>query len=159
MLPALVGLFLHNGTILAYLGSRSADLVPLPFDSSTGRINRFFFEILPRVYGRFLPFLFYRWEVIMRESAILGILGLPTPGFYIDNATCLDHLDTALLLIVYRRPPQHRRGQLFTIGSQKAQDLGEPEGGNYAHSADNDSRRWGAVGCRFRGVGIYSPGS
>ncbi len=36
----------------------------------------------------------------MRESAILGILGITTLGFYIDSAITQDHLDTALLLIL-----------------------------------------------------------
>lgn len=100
MLPAICALILHNGAILAYLSARDIDTIKLPFDTSTGRLNRYFYEILPRMYGQFLAFLFYRWEVIMRESAILGILGLHTLGFYIDSAMSVDHLDTALLLIV-----------------------------------------------------------
>ena len=36
----------------------------------------------------------------MRESAILGILGIPTLGYFIDSAASLDHLNVALLLIV-----------------------------------------------------------
>jgi phosphonate transport system permease protein len=100
MLPAIGALFLHNGAILAYLTARNANLLVLPFDASRKRLNRFFFELLPRIYGQFLAFLFYRWEVIMRESAILGILGIPTLGYFIDSAISLDHLDTALLLII-----------------------------------------------------------
>lgn len=100
MLPAIWALFLHNGAILAYLSVRNADLITLPFDASQGKINRYFFELLPRMYGRFLAFLFYRWEIIMRESAILGILGIHTLGFYIDSAISVDHLDKALLLII-----------------------------------------------------------
>lgn len=98
-LPALVALLLHNGAILAFLESGKADRIELPFDASVGRINRYLFEILPRSYGQFLAFLFYRWEVIMRESAILGLVGIQTLGFYIDSAISLDHLDTALVLI------------------------------------------------------------
>ena len=41
-----------------------------------GRLNRYAHEVLQRVYGQFLAILFYRWEVMMRESAILGILGI-----------------------------------------------------------------------------------
>jgi phosphonate transport system permease protein len=100
MLPALLALFLHNGSILAHLSARNADLVRLPFDSSPKRTNRYLFELLPRLYGQFLAFLFYRWEVIMRESAILGILGVSTLGYYIDSSISVDHLDTAVLLIV-----------------------------------------------------------
>ncbi len=100
MLPAIVALSLHNGAILAYLTARNVNLIPLPFDISKGRINRYLYEVLPRSYGQFLAFLFYRWEVIMRESAILGILGITTLGYYIDSAIARDHLDTAFLLII-----------------------------------------------------------
>ena len=100
MLPAIFALFLHNGGILAYLTAKNVDLLQFPFDAPQGRINRYFYEVLPRCYGQFLAFLFYRWEVIMRESAILGILGITTLGYFIDSAISRDHLDTALLLII-----------------------------------------------------------
>ena len=58
------------------------------------------YEVLPRVYGQFLAFLFYRWEVILRETAILGILGIHTLGFYVDSAIQDIRLDRALFLIV-----------------------------------------------------------
>ena len=68
--------------------------------AETGRVNLYFYEVLPRCYSQLLAFLFYRWEIIMRESAILGILGVTTLGFYIDSAISNEHLDTALLLII-----------------------------------------------------------
>ena len=101
MLPAIVALSLHNGAILAAITASNVEMVKLPFDGSNNRINRYFFEVLPRTYGQFLAFLFYRWEVIMRESAILGLLGVATLGHYIDSAIAHDHLDTALLLILF----------------------------------------------------------
>ena len=100
MLPAIVAITLHNGAILAHLTGQNADLVRLQTDAPLKKANRYFFEILPRVYGQFLAFLFYRWEIIMRESALLGILGIYTLGFFIDSAIADDKLDKALLLIV-----------------------------------------------------------
>jgi phosphonate transport system permease protein len=44
--------------------------------------------------------LFYRWEVILRESAILGILGIHTLGFYVDSAFEELRFDRALFLIL-----------------------------------------------------------
>ncbi len=99
MLPAIIALCLHNGAILAHLTGKNVDAMELPFDKPQKRCNLYFFEVLPRTYGQFLAFLFYRWEVIIRESAILGILGITTLGYYIDSSIALDHLDTALLLI------------------------------------------------------------
>lgn len=100
MLPAILALSLHNGAILAYLSAKNVDGIALPFDTTRKKLSRYLFELLPRMYGQFMAFLFYRWEVIMRESAILGILGLHTLGFYIDSAMSVDHLDTALVLIM-----------------------------------------------------------
>lgn len=100
MLPAIWAILLHNGAILAFLSSNNADLVKLQLDAPRGRINRYFYEILPRVYGQFLAFLFYRWEVMMRESALLGLLGIYTLGFYIDSAISDDQLDKAVMLIL-----------------------------------------------------------
>jgi len=99
MLPAIVALSLHNGAIVGHLIGRYSDEVALRPDSSKG-LNRYAFEILPRVYGQFLAFLFYRWEVIMRETAILGILGIATLGFFIDSALADIRLDRAVLLIL-----------------------------------------------------------
>ena len=100
MLPAVVAIILHNGAILSYLTGQNANLVELRIDSARRKANRYFFEVLPRVYGQFLAFLFYRWEVMMRESAILGILGIYTIGFFIDSAISDDKLDKAVFLIL-----------------------------------------------------------
>jgi len=56
--------------------------------------------VLPRLYPTFLAFLLYRWEIIMRETAVLGILGIHTLGFYVDSAFAEFRLDRALLLIL-----------------------------------------------------------
>ena len=99
MLPAIVALALHNGAIIGHLVGRYSDEVRLRPDSARG-LNRFGYEIVPRVYGQFLAFLFYRWEVIMRETAILGILGIATLGFYVDSALADIRLDRAIFLIL-----------------------------------------------------------
>ena len=99
MLPALVAILLHNGAILSYLGAGSANVMRLRLDAPRRALDRYAWEVLPRVYGQFLAFLFYRWEVMMRESAILGILGVTTLGFFIDSAIAEDKLDQAVVLI------------------------------------------------------------
>lgn len=98
MLPAIIALALHNGAIIGHLLGRYSDEVRLRPDSPSG-MNRYAFEIVPRMYGQFLAYLFYRWEIIMRETAILGVLGIATLGFYIDSAIADIRLDRAMLLI------------------------------------------------------------
>jgi len=55
---------------------------------------------LPRLYGRFLAYMLYRWEIILRESAIFGILGVVTLGYYVDAAISEIRFDVAMVLII-----------------------------------------------------------
>ena len=98
MLPAIAALALHNGALMATLLARNCDQLRLRLDAPSGAAG-FFYDILPRLYQGFLAFLFYRSEVIMRESAILGILGITTLGFYVDSAFEDLRFDVALVLI------------------------------------------------------------
>jgi len=100
MLPAALALMLHNGSIIAHLMGNETNLIVLGPQRTQKSINLYFFEIMPRVYNQFLAFLFYRWEIIMRESAILGILGIATLGFFIDSAIADFRLDKMFLLLV-----------------------------------------------------------
>ncbi|MDJ0892163.1 MAG: ABC transporter permease [Gammaproteobacteria bacterium] len=100
MLPAVAALALHNGAIIGHLVGRYTENLKLRQDAATG-MNRYAWEVLPRVYRPMLALLFYRWEVIMRETAILGILGITTLGFYIDSAFAELRFDRALLLILF----------------------------------------------------------
>ncbi len=99
MLPAIVALALHNGAIVAHLTARFGEQIVLRDDACKG-LNRYFYEVLPRIFRQFMAILFYRWEVIIRESAILGILGIATLGFYIDSAFEEFRFDRAALLIL-----------------------------------------------------------
>lgn len=98
MLPAVIALALHNGAIIAHLMGRYSEQLNLRQDASKG-INLYAYEVVPRIYGQFLAYLFYRWEIILRETAILGILGIATLGFYIDSAIADIRLDRAMMLI------------------------------------------------------------
>ena len=99
MFPAIVALALHNGAIIGHLIGRYSTEIQLRVDAISG-VNRYFYELVPRLYGQFLAFLFYRWEIILRESAILGILGIATLGFYIDSSIQELHFDKAIILII-----------------------------------------------------------
>lgn len=99
MLPAIIAMSLHNGAIIAHLlGQHSADLPQPPL--RLRRRDCYGYYLLPRLYRQFLAYLLYRWEIIVRETAMLGVLGIPTLGFYIDSAFEALHFDVALLLIL-----------------------------------------------------------
>lgn len=100
-LPAILALGIHNGGLIAFLlanSSEDSSHTQRP-DSPTGAM-RFFYQDLPQRYPAFLALLFYRWEVIMRESAMMGVLGIATLGFYVDSAFEEVRFDKAFFLIV-----------------------------------------------------------
>jgi phosphonate transport system permease protein len=99
MLPAIIALSLHNGAIIGYLLGRQADQLTLRSDAPKGP-NLYFYQTTPTLYGQFLAYMLYRWELILRESAIFGILGIKTLGYYIDAAISELRIDTAALLLV-----------------------------------------------------------
>ena len=98
MIPAIIALAWHNGVIIGHLIGRYTEQLSLRPDSPKG-VDLYAYDILPRIYPQFLAFLFYRWEVILRETAILGILGIHTLGFYIDSAFADIRFDRAMFLI------------------------------------------------------------
>lgn len=99
MLPAVIALTLHNGGVIGYLMGRQADALPYRLDAPRG-LNLYAYETVPRLYGQFLAYCLYRWEIILRESAIFGILGVTTLGFYVDAAISELRLDAAVVLIL-----------------------------------------------------------
>lgn len=101
-LPAVLALALHNGGLIAFLvanGSETERVQQQRLDDPQGLL-RFAYLENPRQYPGLLALLFYRWEVILRESAMMGILGIGTLGFYIDSAFSEIRFDRAFFLIL-----------------------------------------------------------
>ena len=99
MLPAILALTIHNAGIIGTLMGRHADGLAYRPDAPSG-LDLYAYETVPRLYGQFLAYLLYRWEIILRESAIFGILGVATLGFYVDAAISELRLDVAVVLIL-----------------------------------------------------------
>jgi phosphonate transport system permease protein len=99
MLPAIVALAVHNGAIVGYLMGRHADALDYRADAPKG-LNLYAYDTAPRLYGQFLAYNLYRWEIIVRESAIFGILGVATLGYYVDAAIAELRFDVAVIIIL-----------------------------------------------------------
>ena len=99
MLPAIIALAVHNGAIVGYLMGRHADTLDYRADAPKG-LNLYAYDTTPRLFGQFLAYNLYRWEIIVRESAIFGILGVATLGYYVDAAISELRFDVAVVLIL-----------------------------------------------------------
>jgi phosphonate transport system permease protein len=99
LLPGILAIGVHNGALLAHLLGRYSNEFTLRSDVKPGSAS-YFYEVLPRIYGQFLSFTLYRGETILRETAVLGILGIPTLGFFIDSAFEEFRFDRAAILIL-----------------------------------------------------------
>jgi phosphonate transport system permease protein len=76
---------------------RHADALDYRPDAPRG-INLYAYETTPRLFGQFLAYSLYRWEIIVRESAIFGILGVATLGYYVDAAISELRFDVVMVL-------------------------------------------------------------
>jgi len=88
--PAVLALALHNFGILGRLGSEvveNADLTAAAHTRGAGgrRTQIATMVLFPQTLSRMLLYLFYRWESCVRESVILGMLGIATLGFVIQT--------------------------------------------------------------------------
>ncbi|PTL92801.1 ABC transporter permease [Halomonas litopenaei] len=99
LLPAWLALALHNGALIAFLVCRHAQAIEpgMPGLPASGRLA---YELLPRLYPGMLALVYYRAEVILRESALLGMLGVATLGDNIDDAFQTLMFDVAFALLV-----------------------------------------------------------
>lgn len=101
MLPAILALALHNGAIIGHLvGRQGEDLTRSLRPDAPRGITLWGYELAPRLFGPFLALCLYRWEIILRETAVMGLLGVMTLGFYVDSAVAELRLDRAVLLLV-----------------------------------------------------------
>lgn len=102
--PAVLALALHNGGILARLGTDSIedlDSKPLRALRATGaRESRVVLAgVMPGVFPRFLLYFFYRFETCLRESTALGLLGIVSLGYFVEEARAHQKYDELLLLM------------------------------------------------------------
>ncbi len=102
--PAVLALALHNAGILGRLGAETVEnLEPAAVRSQRaigGRRRALLVTaILPQAVGRFLLFFFYRFETCVREATVLGMLGVVSLGYWIQDARAKQYYDEMLALV------------------------------------------------------------
>jgi len=88
--PAVLALAIHNFGILGRLGSEvveNTDPAAARNARAAGasRTQVATLVLFPQTLSRMLLYFFYRWESCIRESVVLGMLGVATLGYYIQN--------------------------------------------------------------------------
>ena len=102
--PAILALAVHNTGVLGRLYGdliENLDKRPLSALSMLGasRAQLTAGAIVPTIFPRFLLFFFYRWETCVRESTVLGLLGVVSLGYWIQDARSRTFYDEMLFFI------------------------------------------------------------
>jgi len=102
--PAVLALALHNAGILGRLGADTIENVepgPLRALRTLGarRGAVLVAGVFPLALGRYLLYFFYRFETCVREATVLGLLGIVSLGYWIQDARSKGYYDEMLLLV------------------------------------------------------------
>ncbi len=102
--PAVIALALHNAGILGRLGAETIEnLEPGPLRSlraiGAPRRGVLLAGVFPIALGRYLLYFFYRFETCVREATVLGMLGVVSLGYWIQDARSRLYYDEMLLLV------------------------------------------------------------
>jgi len=100
-----LALAIHNFGILGRLGSElvensSNGSARIMLTQGGGRYSSFVSTIFPDSFNRMLVYFFYRWETCIRESTVLGMLGVISIGYLINDAKAGRDFDRMLALIL-----------------------------------------------------------
>ena len=100
-----LALAIHNVGILGRLGSEiiennKSSTPKLFIAHGSSRINTFTYAMVPETFSRMLIYYFYRWETCVRESTVLGMLGIASLGFLINDAKAGRDFDKMIALIL-----------------------------------------------------------
>jgi len=103
--PLVLALALHNAGILSRLGADTIEnLDPGPLRALHGlgasRSRLAVAAVLPAGLSRYLLYFFYRYETCVREATVLGMLGVVSLGYWIEDARARLFYDDMFFFVV-----------------------------------------------------------
>ncbi len=106
IVPAALALGLHNAGILGKLASEIVEgLDPRPIralrSAGASRLQVMIYGVLPQALPRFITYLFYRWEVIIRTTIVVGFVAAGGLGLEFRLSMSHFHYTTITLLLVW----------------------------------------------------------
>jgi phosphonate transport system permease protein len=102
--PLILALAIHNSGILGRLGAETVEnLPPRPLTAlrtlGATRTHIGLFAATPGFLSRFLLYVFYRYETCVREATVLGMLGIASLGYWIEDVRTKRYYDEMVLLV------------------------------------------------------------
>jgi len=102
--PAVLALAIHNAGILGKLGAETIEnLEAAPLRAlrglGAGRAQVTLAAAAPLAMPRFLLYFFYRFETCVREATVLGLLGVVSLGYWIQDARGRHYYDEMLFFV------------------------------------------------------------
>ena len=106
ILPGAIALAVHNWGILGKLSAEvveGMDTRPLRAlrSAGAGRLQMLAYGVLPQALPRFLTYMLYRWEVIIRTSIIVGLVAAGGLGTEFRLSMSHFHYTTVTLLLMW----------------------------------------------------------
>lgn len=102
--PAVLALAIHNAGILGKLGGETVEnLDPRPLAAWRGaggsRAQIAWLGAMPLAASRFLLYFFYRFETCVREATVLGMLGVVSLGYWIQDSRAKQYYDEMVVFV------------------------------------------------------------
>lgn len=102
--PAILALAIHNAGILGKLGAESVEALDTRTLAALRELGATRTQVsvsgaLPLVLGRFLMYFFYRFETCVREATVLGMLGVVSLGYWIQDARAKQFYDEMVFFV------------------------------------------------------------
>lgn len=107
IIPGAIALGLHNYGILGKLCAEvveDMDIKPLKSlaSSGAGNLQIMVYGILPSVFKKFITYIIYRWEIILRTTIVVGLVGAGGLGYMFRLSLSYFHYtEVTLVLICY----------------------------------------------------------
>lgn len=107
ILPGAIALGLHNYGILGKLCAEvieDMDIKPLKSLSSSGAsdLQIMIYGIIPAIINKFITYIIYRWEIILRTTIVVGLVGAGGLGYMFRLSLSYFHYtEVTLVLICY----------------------------------------------------------
>ncbi len=106
IVPAALALGIHNAGILGKLGAEVVEgLDPRPIRAlrvnGATRLQMMVYGVLPEALPRFITYLFYRWEVIIRTTIVVGFVAAGGLGLEFRLSMSYFHYTQVTLLLIW----------------------------------------------------------